>query len=136
MIPFKQSRHTVPEVAKQPQNIFEPPPCLTRDCVLFFEGLVSFSVNSAMMSFTKKLYFCLICPQYVLPEGLGLSHKLSNSSIAFLCVCVSSLLGLPFHSDGDEYCELTLLYPVSADQLEFVWKLSGIFIHHLNNTSL
>ncbi len=58
IILFTQSRHPVPEAAKPlwTSTIFN-----CRDCVLFFEGLISFSVNSAMMSFTKKLYFCLIC---------------------------------------------------------------------------
>ncbi len=60
-----------------------------RDCVLFFEGLISFSVNSAMMSFTKNLYFCLICPQYVLPEGLWFCHisfvKLQSCFFMPLC---------------------------------------------------
>ncbi len=60
-----------------------------RDCVLFFEGLISFSVNSTMMSFTMKLYLCLICPQYVLPEGLWFCHisfgKLQSCFFMPLC---------------------------------------------------
>ena len=39
-----------------------------RDRVLFFEGLILFSVNSTIMCFTKKLY----CPHDVLPEGFWL----------------------------------------------------------------
>ena len=36
-----------------------------RDRVLFFEGFISFSVNSTIMYFTKKLYFGFICPDDV-----------------------------------------------------------------------
>ena len=43
-----------------------------RDRVLFFEGLISFSVNSTIICSTKKLYFGLICPHEVLPEGFSL----------------------------------------------------------------
>ena len=37
-----------------------------RDRVLFLEGPISFSVNTSIMCFTKKLYFGLICPHDVL----------------------------------------------------------------------
>lgn len=37
-----------------------------RDSVLFFQVLISFSEDSRMMCFTKKLYFTLICPQEIL----------------------------------------------------------------------
>ncbi len=71
------------------------------DCTVCF----SFSVNSSMMSFTKKLFFCLICPHTVRSPRriVVLSQVLANSSLAFLCLCVSRgvLLVLPFHSDGD-----------------------------------
>ncbi len=36
MILFTQSKQPVPEAAKQPQNIFEPLPCLTVETVFFY----------------------------------------------------------------------------------------------------
>ncbi len=75
IIRFHNTVHTVKTSSARsskatPKHILTSTMFDCRDCVLFFEGLIYFSVNSAMMSFAKKLYFCLICPQYVLPEGL------------------------------------------------------------------
>ncbi len=108
-----------------------------RDCVLFFEGLISFSVNSAMMSFTKKLYFCLICPQYVLPEGLWLTSFGKLQSCFFMPLCQhwcppgSPTIASLFIQMATDSASWRCWYPVSAAQLEFVPKLIvGFFIHH------
>src|SRR4029434_1819947 len=68
-----------------------------RDCVLLFESLIPFSVNSRMMCFTKKLDFGLICPQDVLPKCfLASPGEFSQTPVWLFYVCVSSgdLLGL------------------------------------------
>ncbi len=112
------------------------------DCVLFFEGLISFSVNSAMMSFTKKLYFCLVCPQFVLTEGLLFCHirfgKLQSCFFMPLCQqwCLPGSptiapLFIQMATDSASW----QLYPVSADQFEFVGKLIRVLYPPSNNPS-
>ncbi len=64
IIRFHDTVHTVKASSARsskatPKHLWTSTMFDCRDCVLFFEGLISFSVNSAMMSFTKKLYFCL-----------------------------------------------------------------------------
>lgn len=54
--------HLVPEAAKFYQNVFL--------CFTIGTGLLSLPVISTMMSFTKKLFFSLVCPQDVLAEEL------------------------------------------------------------------
>ncbi len=94
IIRFHDTVHTVKASSARssnttPKHLWTSTMFDCRDCVLFFEVLISFSVNSAMMSFTKKLYFCLICPQYVLPEGLWFCHisfgKLQSCFFMHLC---------------------------------------------------
>ncbi len=63
-----------------------------RDCVLFFEDLISFSVN--VMSFTKKLYFCLVC-QYVLTEGLWFCHMSLGKLQSCICMPLCQQWCLP-----------------------------------------
>ena len=144
MIPCTQLIHSVPEAAKQPQNIFEPPPYLTVGSVLFFVGLILFSVNSRMTCFAKKLYLSLLCQQNILPEELRLTQvsycKLqcgffyaSVSDVGFSSVSCHSASS---HSDDVVWFELTLLHPESAEQPEFVWKLSRLFIPHSNYPAL
>ncbi len=90
------------EVAKQPQNIFEPPPCLTVGTVFYFEGFISFSVKSAMSPLPKNSTFVSSVHSTFSQKDCGfVTLVLANSSLAFLCLCVSSgvLLGLPFYSD-------------------------------------
>ncbi len=113
IIRFHDTVHTVKASSARsskatPKHLWTSTMFDCKDCVLFFEGLISFSVNSAMMSFTKKHYFCLICPQYVLPERLWFCHisfgKLQSCFFyAFVSAVVSSWVSYhsPSHSDGD-----------------------------------
>ncbi len=94
IIRFHDTIHTV-KASSARSSKATPKPLWTstmfdcRDCVLYFEGLISFYVKSAMMSFTKKLYFCLICPQYILPDGLWFCHisSVKLQSCFFMPLC-------------------------------------------------
>lgn len=83
----------------------EPPQCLT-------VGTVLVSVNSALMLSTF-----VPCPQNILPEGLWFCHTFCSSVVVLFCHCVSSGVLLDL---------LTLLYPVSADELALGWKVTGV----------
>lgn len=134
----KWVRQNIPQTS---QNLFD-----CRYCVLFSLGIIQFSVNSRLMSFSKKLFLDLICPHDILPEGfqlLQLQYIWVNSSLAFFYVSVSavgsswlSCNSIAFHSDVDGQFELTLLHPESTEQLEFVLKMTGAVIHHLDYPSL
>ncbi len=68
-----------------------------RDRVLYFEGLISFSVKSAMSPLPKSSTFVSSVHSTFSQKDCGFG-KLQS---CFLCLCVSSgvLLGLPFYSD-------------------------------------
>ena len=136
-----QSRHPVPEAAKQPQNICEPSPCLTVG-TLFFS--FSFSVNGTIMYFTKKLYLGLICPDDFLPKGFWLPQvsfgKLLSGFFMSLCQqwgppgsppIMSHLIQMVTDSASWRCC--TLCLQVS---LNLFGSWSRFFIHQLNNPSL
>ena len=103
-------------------TMFDP-----RDRVLFFEGLISFSALLWSHLSTWR------SPRRI----LAFSGKfLANTSLAFLCPCqqwgppgsptIASHLIQMQTDTASWHCELTLLYPVSAGQLEIVWKLIDV----------
>ena len=133
MIPYSQTMHSVPEAAKQPQNIFEPPPYLTICRILFFVGLILFSVNSRMACFAKKLYLSLICPQNILPEGLRLTQICSCKvqSGFFMPPCQKCLIQMTTYGSSGHRCT-----PSLQDSLNLCGSWLTLFIHHSNYPAL
>ena len=84
--------HPVPEVAEQPQNIFELPPYLTLGTMFF--SFIPFSINSRMTCFAKKLYLSLICTQNWLRLTQICSCKLQSGFFMPLCRRWGSLRSL------------------------------------------
>lgn len=87
-MPCMQLRQTVPEAAKQPQNISEPPPRFT-------VGTVFFSLNASFL-LLKTVEGCalpkssiLVSSVHILPDGFWLSQvsfgELKPGFFEFLC---------------------------------------------------
>ena len=79
---FHDSLHTVYTPSARgskttPKHIWTSTIFNCRYRVLFFVGLIPFSVNSRMTCFAKQLYLSLICPQNILPEELRLTQVCS-----------------------------------------------------------
>src|SRR4029434_9153150 len=109
MMPCTQSKHPVPEAAKQPQNIGPPPPCLTVRTVFFslkasFQNGVVYLPNSYSLSRVSKGHSPrspVACQYAFLQIPVSLFYDL-------LSTVVSSLVN--FGSNCDEWCDLTLMY--------------------------
>ncbi len=119
----------MPEAAKQPQNISEPPPCLTEgQCSVLLKASFHFlKTCRTMMCFTKKkknsvLVLFVHCT-FSQKDFDFLRYVLQTRILMFVSVSAVesfwvSYNSIPFHSDSDGY--------VPAGQLQFVWKLTEV----------
>ena len=140
MMPCTHSRHSVPEAAQQPQNITEPPPCLT-------VGKVFFSLK-ASFCFLSTWRWCALSKSSNLDSSIHrtFSQKdfglfrcvLANFSRAFFRLFLSSgvllclSLECPFIelvTDGASWNCRTLCLKVS---LNLFGSWSRCFLHHSN----
>ena len=131
MIPCTHSRHPVPEAAQQPQNITEPPPCLTVGKVFFSLRLhFVFCKHRDDVLHQKALIWSHLSTGHSPRRILTYSGVLWQTPVRLSYVSLSAVGSswvsyhrTPFHLVDDEWCKLKLSYLVSESQLESVWQL-------------
>lgn len=114
-MPCTDSRHSVPDAAKQPQNITNPPPCFMAGSFLSLGRFLFAPVNIEWMCLAKKLKFSLICPGYS-PRNFVASHYmywqisiLLFSDFLSLVVYLVNAYEVQFGSKNNGWRDLTLM---------------------------